>query len=115
MMIYKVLQIFSGGSHLMYGILALVNPFYKEEFIRYGMADYRILIAVLQTLAGFGLLLGFYRIRFTQYSSAILAIMMTGALFTRIIIHDDLIQSSPAFAYMFINLFIFKESIKTIK
>ena len=114
-MVYKVLQIFSGSSHLIYGILVLADPFYNEEFIRYGFSDYQILIAVTQASGGFGLLLGLYKRQFIQYSSAILAIMMTGALLTRIVIQDDLIQSSPAFVYMLVNSIIFIKSIKTRK
>lgn len=112
-MVYRALRIFSGASHLIYGILALVDPFYKEEFVRFGFSDYRILIAVTQSLAGGALLLGFYR--FTQYSSALLAVMMTGAFITRLVIHDDLLQSTPAFVYMFVNSLIFIKSIKTRK
>ena len=114
-MVYRALRIFSGASHLIYGILALVDPFYKEEFVRFGFSDYRILIAVTQSLAGGALLLGFYRFRFTQYSSALLAVMMTGAFITRLVIHDDLLQSTPAFVYMFLNSLIFIKSIKTRK
>ena len=114
-MVYSVLCIFSGASHLIYGILALVDPFYREEFVRYGFSDYRILIAVTQSLAGGTLLLGFYRHKFTQYSSALLAVMMTGALLTRFVIRDDLLQSTPAFVYMFVNSLIFIKSIKTRK
>lgn len=112
-MIIKMLQIFSGSSHIIYGITALVVPYFKEEFTRYGFQDFRILIALIQILAGFGMFLGLYRIRITQYSSAILSVMMIGALITRIVIQDDLIQSSPAFVYMSINSIIFLKSIKT--
>ena len=114
-MVYKVLQIFSGSSHLIYGILVLVDPFYNEEFIRYGFSELQMPIAVIQSVAGFGMFLGLYKSRFTQYSAAILAIMMTGALITRIVIQDGLIQSSPAFVYMLVNSIIFIESIKTRK
>lgn len=114
-MVYKVLQIFSGSSHLIYGILVLVDPFYNEEFIRYGFSEFQIPIAVIQSVAGFVMFLGLYKSRFTQYSAAILTIMMTGAFITRIVIQDGLIQSSPAFVYMLVNSIIFIESIKTRK
>ena len=114
-MVYKVLQIFSGSSHLIYGLMVLVDPFYNEEFIRYGFSEFQIPIAVIQSLAGFGMFLGLYKSRLTQYSAAILAIMMTGALLTRIFIQDNLIQSSPAFIYMLVNSIIFIESINRKK
>ncbi len=113
-MLYKILQIFSGSSHLIYGILVMVDPFYNQEFIRYGFSDYQILIAVTQALAGFGLILGFTSEDF-KYCSAILAIMMIGALLTRIVIQDDMIQSSPAILYMLVNSIIFIQSINTRK
>lgn len=114
-MVYSALRIFSGASHLIYGILALADPFYKEEFVRFGFSDYRILIAVTQSLAGGALLLSFYRPKFTQYSSVLLAVMMAGALITRFVIHDDLLQSTPAFVFMFVNSLIFIKSINAKK
>jgi hypothetical protein len=38
--------------------------------------------------------------------------MMAGALITRIIIKDELIQSLPALGYLLINSFIFIKSIQ---
>ena len=63
-MLYKILQIFSGSSHLIYGILVMVDPFYNQEFIRYG---FRISNSDSgnSALAGFGLILGFYKQGFT--------------------------------------------------
>lgn len=111
-MVYKFFRVFSGGSHLIYGILALTQPFYIDEFTRFGFSDYRIIIALAQLLAGLGILTGFYKLRLTQISSVILAIMMTGALITRILINDDFVQSLPALVYMFVNSFIFMKSLK---
>lgn len=95
----------------MYGIITLLDPFYEEEFVRYGFSEYRIIIAISQILAGIGLFIGFYNVRFKQFSAAILSIMMIGAFITRIVIHDNVIQSSPAFLYMCINSIIFLKSI----
>jgi len=114
-MIYKILRIFSGISHFIYGVLALIDSFYNDEFVRFGFSDYRVLIAVVQLLAGAGILLGLYKIKLLSMSSAVLATMMAGALVTRILIQDDLIQSLPAFVYMSINSFIFIKSIKSTK
>lgn len=111
-MIYNILRVFSGGSHFVYGILALVHPFYIEEFTRFGFADYQVFIAFAQVFAGLGILLGFYKVKFTQVSALLLAILMTGALVTRILIKDDWVHSFPAFLYLCVNSFIFKESLK---
>lgn len=114
-MFYKALQLFSGTAHFIYGILALLDPFYIEEFVRYGFSKFRILIAVTQSLAGALLLLGVFKPKFTAYSSAFLAILMAGALVTRILIHDDLLQSTPAFVFMLFNSLIFSKSINKRK
>jgi len=114
-MIFNLLKIFSGISHVIYGILAVTQPFYIEEFKRYGFFDYRVLIAVSQIIAGLGIIIGFYQPRITQVSSAILTMMMTGALITRILIKDDLFQSLPAIIYMSVNSLIFIESLKLKK
>jgi uncharacterized membrane protein YkgB len=102
-------------SHVFYGILAITQPFYIEEFKRYGFYDYRVLIAVSQILAGAGIFIGFYQSRITLVSSAILIVMMTGALITRILIKDGLFQSLPAIMYMSVNSLIFIKSIKLKK
>lgn len=114
-MINSVLQIFSGVSHIIYGILTLFNPFYEEEFIRYGLPDYRLLVGVTQTLAGGFLLLGYKNNKFTQYSSAYLALLMAVGFITRLVIRDGLLLSSPAFIYMVINSFIFMKSLNLTK
>jgi len=112
-MVFKILQLFSGGSHIIYGIIALSNPFFIEEFTRFGFQEFRILIALIQIGAGLGMFLGLYSVRITQYSSGILLVMMIGALLTRIVIQDNIIQSSPAILYMSINSIIFLNSLKT--
>ena len=111
-MILKVFRIFSGLSHLAYGLLALYHPFYVDEFERFGFSEFRLLIALGQFFCGIGLLLSFRKIKLTEISSGLLTIMMAGALMTRIIIKDGLIQSFPAFSYLLINSFIFIKSIK---
>jgi hypothetical protein len=112
-MLYNFLRIFSGGSHLIYGILSLTQPFYIDEFTRFGFSDYRVLIATIQLILGLIMLAGFFKIKLTQVSSVILAAMMAGAVVTRILIKDDFVQSFPALLYMFINSFIFIKSIKS--
>ena len=111
-MILKVFRIFSGLSHLSYGILALYHPFYVDEFERFGFSEFRLLIALGQVFCGIGLLLGFWKIKLTEVSSGLLSIMMAGALITRITIKDGLIQSLPALGFLLINSFIFIKSIK---
>jgi hypothetical protein len=82
---------------------------------RFGFSDFRLLIALCQVFGGIGLLVSFHKIKLVEISSGILTIMMAGALITRIIINDDLIQCLPALGYLLINSFIFIKSIKISK
>ena len=75
----------------------------------------RLLIALSQVFFGLGLLLDFRKIKLTEISSGLLSIMMAGAIITRIIIKDELIQSLPALGYLLINSFIFIKSIQKWK
>ena len=104
----KAVILFSGISHMIYGVLTLCLPFYKQEFIRYGFDYFRELIGGVQILLGLCLLIGIYSYKFLKFSSFSLALLMAGALGTRIYIQDGLLESAPSFFYLVINLYIFK-------
>lgn len=108
-------RIFSGVSHLIYGVTTLFVPFYIDEFMRYGFSDFRVLIGLSQVVFGGGLLVGGSSVKVTVVSSGFLAILMTGALITRIIIKDDSIQTLPAISYLMINSYIFIKSLQSLK
>lgn len=114
-MFIKGLTFFSGFSHFFYGIIALFHPFFIAEFERYGFADYRMFIGVVQALLGLGLLVGFYFHKINMFAALGLIILMLGALLTRIYIEDTVIQSAPATVYLCINFLIFRKTIKSIK
>ena len=107
-MIKRTIIFFCGFSHLCYGIIALIHPFYSTEFVRYGFGDYRVHIAVFQSLLGIGVLLGFYYTNIGKYAALLIAILMGAALATRVYIGDDALQSTPALMYLILNLYIFK-------
>ena len=107
-MIKRSIIFFSGFSHLFYGIIALIHPFYVTEFERYGFGDYRAYIAIFQSLLGIGLLLGFYYTNLGKYAALFLALLMGAALCTRIYIGDNVLQSAPALLYLILNLYIFR-------
>lgn len=110
-------RIFSGVSHLIYGVTTLFVPFYIDEFMRYGFSDFRVLIGLSQVVFGGGLLVGgsSVKVKVTVVSSGFLAILMMGALITRIIIKDDSIQTLPAIGYLMINSYIFIKSLQSLK
>ena len=107
-MIKRTIIFFSGFSHLFYGIIALIHPFYVTEFERYGFGDYRQYIAIFQSLLGICVLLIFYFNNLGKYAALLLALLMVAALCTRIYIRDDVLQSAPALVYLILNLYIFK-------
>ena len=104
----KTAILFSGISHFIYGIFTLSLNFYKEEFVRYGFDHFRELIGGVQIVLGLCLLIGFYNYKLLLFSSLALALLMAGALGTRIYIQDGLLDSAPSFFYLVINLYIFK-------
>tara|TARA_B100001175_G_C19222980_1_gene501534 strand:+ start:365 stop:715 length:351 start_codon:yes stop_codon:yes gene_type:complete len=111
----KLTILFSGVSHLLYGIISLTAPFYKTEFIRYGFEDYRLLIGGAQIVFGISLIVGLKSYNFKLLSSFGLALLMAGALATRIYIGDGFLESVPAFVYLAVNLYIFTNTLKNKK
>ena len=101
--------LFSGISHFIYGILTFSLPFYKAEFIRYGFDHFRELIGGVQIVFGICLLIGLYSYKSRLFSSLVLALLMGGALGTRIYIGDGPIEIAPSLFYLIINLFIFSD------
>ena len=55
-----LLTLFSGISHVIYGLMSIVLPFYDDEFIRYGFENFRCLIGSSQIIFGVCLILGLY-------------------------------------------------------
>ncbi len=100
---------------MIYGVLALIMPFYIDEFARYGFSEFRVVIALVQIVGGVGLLLPSPYMKIRMVSAGLLLAMMVGALLTRISIQDSLAKSLPALTYLLINSFIFIKSIKNIK
>jgi uncharacterized membrane protein YphA (DoxX/SURF4 family) len=114
-MFYRGLIFFSGCSHFFYGLIALYHPYFISEFVRYGFGGFRMFIGIVQSLLGVLLLIGFFHNKLKRFASLGLAIMMAGALGTRIHIGDTLVQSLPAIVYLIINLSIFRTTIITKK
>jgi hypothetical protein len=85
----RVIRIFCGISHLIYGVLTLNHPFYIEEFVRYGFSELRLLVGLGQIFCGAGLLFG-----------------------TEININDNIIQSLPSLFYLMLNSYIFIKCLK---
>ncbi len=106
------LRVFSGISHLIYGSLTVFHPFYISEFTRYGFSELRNLIGVVQLLCGAALIYHIKQYHISLFSALALSVLMGGALITRIILEDSVVQSLPAALYFTLNSYIFIYSLK---
>ncbi len=98
---------FSGISFLFFGTACLTAPYMKREFIRYGYDEQRALTGYLQILGGLGLLVGYWASPYLSAAAATgLSLMMMVGFGVRLKIRDSFWQSSPAFIYAAINLYL---------
>ena len=81
------------------------------EFNRWGYKKFRKIIALLQFLGGFGLLIGLHFTLVLTIVSALLTLMMVIAIYVRIRIKDNLINAFPAILYAILNFIIFYDSL----
>ena len=103
---------FSALSFLFYGISSFYSRRLISEYERWGYNKLRIIIAILQILASFGLIIGAYYLPFLlSIVSFSLTIMMLVAVFARIKIKDSIANTIPAIFYVIINSIIFYHSI----
>jgi len=107
-----VIIYFSALSFLFYGINSFYSKRLISEYERWGYNKQRIIIAVLQILACFGLIIGAYSFPLLlSIVSFSLTIMMLVAVFARIKIKDSIANTIPAIFYVIINSIIFYQSL----
>tara|TARA_B110000914_G_scaffold186571_1_gene170607 strand:+ start:885 stop:1145 length:261 start_codon:yes stop_codon:yes gene_type:complete len=82
-----------------------------SEYERWGYQKHRIQIAILQLLAGFGLLISSSFPILLALISSSLFIMMMVAVFIRIRIKDTIINTLPAVFYAILTFIIFYNSL----
>ena len=102
----QVIILFISFSFIFYALHALFSKKMKDEFSRWELQKYRILISCVQLLSGFSLLLSFFYPFLVIYCSSIFFIMMLGAIFVRIRIKDSFLDTLPALLYFFLNTII---------
>lgn len=105
--ILNILIVASGVAFVFYGISYFTSPIMKAEFIRFGLAKFGTLTAVLEIIGGLGLILGLFVPVLLLISSAGLAVLMLFGFITRLYIKDSILVSLPAFLFMIINGYIF--------
>lgn len=103
MTLLDLLLWFSAVSFLFYGIGCFTSPFMVEEFLRYGIPQFRKLTGVLQLLGALGIILGFWMDYIQILSTLGLSLLMLFGVITRIVIKDSLIKTLPALFYCLLN------------
>lgn len=107
MSVLTALTFFSAISFVFFGLGCFIFPRMKTEFIRYGLAKYRNSVGTLQLFGAFGLIIGhYYSSLLSIVASLGLALLMVLGLGVRLKIKDSFSQSTPAFIYALINIYI---------
>ena len=83
----------------------------KNEFIRFNLAKYRILVGYLEILGGIGLFVGIINQPILIISSGGLSILMLLGIWVRVKINDGLVRILPALLFLILNSYIFIWSI----
>ena len=107
MKLFTSLTWISGLSFIYFGIGCLISEFIISEFIRYGLAKFRVLTGILQLLGAAGLLIGlYYNPKILLVASIGLTVLMICGFIVRIRISDSFLNSLPSFSFAVLNLFI---------
>lgn len=97
---------FSAVSFSVYGIACLVSGHMREEFIRYGLSQYKALVGWLQLMGAAGLVVGLWQPFVGAAAAFGLTLMMVFGIIVRIKIRDTIIQTVPAVGYMLLNAYL---------
>lgn len=100
-------QALSALGFLGYGAGCLTSQIMKDEFLRYGLPQLRVLTGTLQLLAAIGLLLGFIWPVCAMLAALGLSLMMGFAVVVRLRIRDPISGFLQAFVCLLLNLLIF--------
>ena len=95
--------IFISFSFIIYGFSGVLSNKMKEEYLRWGFNDYRIIISSIQLLCALFLLFGLFYPFFVIYCVTIFFFMMLGAIVVRVRIRDGFLEILPALMYCVLN------------
>ena len=98
---------FSGLSFLIFGYLCFFSSYFKNEFIRYGIPNFRKITGFFQSLGGLSLIIGVFIDQLAVIASLGLTILMILGVIVRLRIKDGLLKTMPAIFYAFLNALIF--------
>ncbi|MFD2787469.1 DoxX family protein [Hymenobacter rubripertinctus] len=96
----------SALSFLFYGISYFTSQKLKDEFVRYGLAKFGPLTAIVELLGGIGLLVGLISPPLLVLASGGLALLMLLGFGVRMKIGDGFWLSLPSFLFMLLNGYI---------
>ena len=105
--IREVLVLTSSFSFFAYGVAFFTSSKMKEEFIRFGLAKFGTLTAVLEILGALGLLVGLFFTPLLVFSSGGLSLLMLLGVGVRIRIKDPWLVIVPAFSFFLLNAYLF--------
>ncbi|MGI9532966.1 DoxX family protein [Lutimonas sp.] len=104
----------SSLSFFAYAFSYFYEPHMKNEFKRFGLEKIGLTTILLEITGAFGLLVGFKFPLILMISSLGLTLLMFAGVIVRIKIKDSLRVSLPAIFFMFLNAYIFLDSISLI-
>jgi hypothetical protein len=97
---------------MIYGILLLKSKKMQEEFIRFKLEKFIVLVGILELLGGIGLIIGINFSLILISSSLGLGLLMFLGFLTRIKLRDSFLLTFPSLFFMLINFYIFMFSLK---
>tara|TARA_X000000368_G_scaffold416392_1_gene410207 strand:+ start:1329 stop:1670 length:342 start_codon:yes stop_codon:yes gene_type:complete len=87
-----------------------------EEFAAYGLdINIMYLVGSLKIIASIGLIFGLLKTKISVYSSLLMAILMTGAIYFHFKISDPAIKYFPSVLMLLCSVFIYFSSKKFLK
>tara|TARA_Y100001958_G_C20679338_1_gene194910 strand:+ start:34 stop:423 length:390 start_codon:yes stop_codon:yes gene_type:complete len=87
-----------------------------EEFTVYGLGtNMMYLIGTLKIVASIGLIIGLFKTKISVYSSLLMAILMTGAIYFHFKISDPAIKYFPSVLMLFCSVLIYLLSKRILK
>ncbi len=87
-----------------------------EEFAIYGLdINTMYLVGSLKVIASIGLIVGLLKTKFSVYSSLLMAILMTGAIYFHFKISDPPIKYFPSVLMLICSIFIYFSSKRILK
>lgn len=112
--ILEVLVFVSSFSFFGYGVAFFTSSKMKAEFIRFGLAKFGTLTAVLEILGALGLLIGLVYTPLLVFSAGGLSVLMLLGVGVRIRIKDSWLVIVPAFSFFVLNAYLFYEALQTL-